>query len=203
MSTMEKSQPGKRYSIVIEDPPLAKFLFGDVRLSWIWLILRLYVGYEWFTAGLGKLQNPVWVGSQAGVALTGFVTGALKKTAGEHADVQAWYATFLQNFVLPNASLWSYLITFGELLVGIGLILGILTGIAAFFGGFMNANYLLAGTVSTNPTLFIIATWLVLAWKTAGWIGLDHWLLPMLGTPWKPGSAFQKSPGPSKEVLNQ
>jgi thiosulfate dehydrogenase [quinone] large subunit len=203
MGTMEKSPQNKRFSIVIEDPPLARFLFGDVRLSWIWLILRLYVGYEWVSAAIGKIQSPTWVGSQAGVAITGFVNGALKKTAGDHPDVQGWYATFLQNAVLPNAHIWSYLITFGELLVGIGLILGILTGIAAFFGSFMNVNYLLAGTVSSNPTLFIIATWLVLAWKTAGWIGLDHWLLPLLGTPWKPGAAFQKSLAANKEVFNQ
>jgi thiosulfate dehydrogenase [quinone] large subunit len=25
---------------------------------------------------------------------------------------------------------------------------------------------------------------LVLSWKIAGYYGLDHWLLPLLGTPW-------------------
>ena len=34
------------------------------------------------------------------------------------------------------------------------------------------------------------ATWLVLAWKTAGWIGVDRWLLPAVGTPWRPGRLF-------------
>jgi thiosulfate dehydrogenase [quinone] large subunit len=83
----------------------------------------------------------------------------------------------------------------GEMLVGIALIVGIFTGIAAFFGGFMNVNYLLAGSVSTNPILFAIATWLVLAWKTAGWWGLDRWMLPALGTPWSPGRIFSQSGG--------
>ena len=64
--------------------------------------------------------------------------------------------------MLPYPVLWSYLVAAGEVLVGIALILGLLTGIAAFFGSFMNASYLLAGTVSINPALFIIATWLVL-----------------------------------------
>ena len=68
---------------------------------------------------------------------------------------------------------------------------GIFTGIAAFFGSFMNINYLLAGTVSTNPILFAIATWLVLAWKVAGWWGLDRWILPALGTPWRTGYIFR------------
>jgi thiosulfate dehydrogenase [quinone] large subunit len=86
---------------------------------------------------------------------------------------------------------WSKLVAVGETLVGIALIVGLFTGIAAFFGSFMNVNYLLAGAVSTNPILFVIATWLVLAWKTAGWWGLDRWVLPLLGTPWSPGRVFK------------
>lgn len=177
----------------LEDPPVAQSLLGDVRWAWIWLILRLYVGWAWLQAGWGKLNNPAWTGDKAGAALTGFVNGALTKTAGEHPDVQGWYAWFLENAVLPNAAFWGYLVAWGETLVGIALILGILTGIAAFFGSFMNVNFLLTGAVSTNPILFVIATWLVLAWKTAGWWGLDRWLLPALGTPWSPGLILRKS----------
>jgi thiosulfate dehydrogenase [quinone] large subunit len=70
------------------------------------------------------------------------------------------------------------------LLVGLGLIVGALTGIAAFFGLFMNLNYLLAGTVSTNPILGILGLFLVLAWRVAGYYGVDRYLLPVLGTPW-------------------
>lgn len=180
-----------------EDPPVARALFGDVRLSWIWLVLRVYAGWLWAQAGWGKLTSPAWVGSQAGTALTGFLNGALAKTAGAHPDVQGWYAWFLQNLVVPNAAAWSYVVAFGEFLVGVALILGIFTGIAAFFGAFMNFNYLLAGTVSTNPLLFVIAIALVLAWKSAGWLGFDRWLLPALGTPWSPGRVFHASSLPA------
>jgi thiosulfate dehydrogenase (quinone) large subunit len=181
----------KRMVRRLEDPPVAKALFGDVRWAWLWLIVRLYVGWQWLAAGWGKLGNPAWTGENAGAAITGFVTGALEQTGGAHPDVQPWYAWFLQNLVLPNAATWGYLVAWGEVLVGIALILGILTGIAAFFGSFMNLNYLLAGTVSTNPILFSLAILLVLAWKTAGWWGLDRWVLPALGTPWSPGLVFQ------------
>ncbi len=177
-----------------EDPPVARALFGDVRWAWVWLILRLYVGYEWVLAGWGKVTNAAWVGGQAGTAISGFVQGALTQTTGAHPNVQGWYATFLQDVVLAHPAFWSYLVSFGELLVGVALILGLFTGIAAFFGSFMNANYLLAGAVSINPILFAIATWLVLAWKIAGWWGLDRWILPALGTPWSPGTVFHKAP---------
>ena len=174
-----------------EEPPIAKSLFGDTRWAWLWLILRLYAGYEWLTAGWAKVTSPAWIGANAGTALTGFINGALAKTAGTHPDVQGWYGAFLQNMVLPNAAVWSFAVAWGETLVGVALILGLFTGIAAFFGSFMNANYILAGSVSTNPILFAIATWLVLAWKIAGWWGLDRWVLPALGTPWKPGYVFR------------
>ena len=166
--------------------------------SWIWIIPRLYLGYEWLTSGWGKLFSPVWTGDKAGVALTGFVQGALSKTGGEHPDVTGWYAWFLQTLVLPHVALWSHVVAVGEVLVGIALVVGIFTGIAAFFGSFMNVNYLLAGTVSSNPILGLIALFLILAWKTAGWWGLDRWVLPALGTPWRPGRTFSAE-GSGKE----
>lgn len=170
---------------IIEDPPIARALFNDVRFSWIWLVVRLYVGWEWLSEGIIKAQTPAWAGASAGSFLTVWIGGALKKTAGAHPDVQGWYAQFLSAVVLPHAAFWSYLVTYGEIAVGLGLILGLFTGIAAFFGTTMNASYLLAGTVSTNPVLFALASLLVLAWKTAGYYGVDRWLLPRLGTPWK------------------
>lgn len=185
--------PGRNNAgnITIEDSPIARSLFGEVRWAWIWLIIRLYVGWEWLNAGWGKLNNPAWVGTKSGAAITGFVNGALQQTSGDHPNVQGWYAWFLKNLVQPYPIFWSYLVTFGEVLVGAALILGLFTGIAAFFGSFMNMNYLLAGSVSVNPVLLILATLLVLAWRTAGWWGLDRWVLPALGTPWRPGYVFQ------------
>lgn len=185
--TMDRplTQPGD-----IREPPFARFLFADTRTSWLWLVIRVYLGYEWISSGLTKLNSDAWTGAHAGSAITGFAKGALAKTAGDHPDVQSWYGSFLQNVVIPNAPVFSRLVTTGELLVGVALVVGALTGIAAFFGITMNANYLLAGTVSTNPILIILGTLVVLAWRNAGWIGLDRWLLPMLGTPWQPGAAF-------------
>lgn len=169
--------------ITIPENPVSRFLFSSTRAGWIWLLVRLYLGYQWLTAGWKKVNSDAWTGDNAGAALKGFVNGAIAK-AEEGKDVTGWYASFLQDAVLPQAKLFSYMVAFGELLVGLGLILGLLTGIAAFFGAIMNVSFLFAGTLSTNPLLFILATWLVLAWKNAGWYGLDRWALPLLGTPW-------------------
>jgi thiosulfate dehydrogenase [quinone] large subunit len=170
------------HSIVVSENPVSQFLFSSTRSAWIWLIVRLYLGWTWLHAGWGKVTNPKWTGDEAGAALTGFIKGALAKA--EEGQVYGWYAAFLENVVLPNAKVFAYLVAFGEVAVGLGLILGLLTGIAAFFGSFMNVSFLFAGTLSSNPLLFILATWLVLAWKNAGWWGLDRWALPYLGTPW-------------------
>ncbi len=177
-------------SQTIEESPVSRFLFSTTRMAWFWLMVRIYVGWQWISAGWEKVNDPLWTGSSAGGALSGFIQGALSKTSGAHPDVQGWYGYFLQNIVLPHAQGWSHLVAWGELLVGIALIIGLFTGIAAFFGLFMNLNYLLAGTVSINPILFTLSIGLILAWKVAGYWGLDRFALSYLGTPWKPGSLF-------------
>ncbi len=170
----------KNYTADIPQPTLFRFLFSDTRLSWLWVLIRVYVGWQWLVAGWDKVINPMWVGDKAGVAITGFLTGALAKTGGAHPSVAGWYADFIKTIALPNAQVFSYLVSFGELFVGVGLILGALTGIAAFFGIFMNLNYLFAGTVSINPTLLVLQLPLMLAWRTAGWLGLDRFLFSLI-----------------------
>jgi len=179
----------------IPEPPIARFLFADTRMAWVWLVVRLYVGYEWISAGWEKMtgyslfgeaqKGGAWVFTgHEGTAIKGFVAGALAQAGGPHPAVQGWYAWFLQNAVLPNAGIFAYAVTFGEVLIGLGLIVGCLTGIAAFFGVFMNLNFLLASAVSINPVIGVLALLLVLAWRIAGYYGVDRYLLPLLGTPW-------------------
>ena len=154
------------------------YIFTSPKLSFVWLIVRVYLGWQWLYAGWEKLVDPagVWIGAKTGVAINGFVAGALTKTVGEHPSVSMWYAWFLQHCVAPYADIWSYAITYGEILVGLGLIFGAFTFLAAFFGAFMNFNYLFSGTVSTNPQLLVLAILIMLAHKTAGLIGLDHYI---------------------------
>ena len=106
-----------------------------------------------------------------------------------------WYRNFLQFLSDTGSAGWfSYVIVFGELAVGIGLILGAFVGLAAAGGLLMNMAFMLAGTTSTNPVLAILAVLLILAWKNAGYIGLDRYLLPLLRMPWKQAPVPVRAP---------
>jgi thiosulfate dehydrogenase [quinone] large subunit len=170
------------------DPRAIRWLFGDPRAAFLWTPLRLYLGWQWLTAGLEKVENPAW--TRTGTALQGFLAAATKGVPGQKGAAihYGWYHDFLLYMLNHHWYTWfGKLVAFGETAVGIALILGAFTGIAAFFGAFMNFNYLLAGTSSTNPLLFLIAILLLLAWKVAGFIGADYILLPTFGTPWRVG----------------
>lgn len=167
------------------EPAIARFFLGTAGAAGMWFVVRMYVGAEWLLAGWEKVQSGFGAAS-----IKGFAAGALAKTSGPNPAVQGWYANFLKDFVIPHAGTWAFAISWGETAVGLGVLVGALTGIAAGFGVLMNLNYLLAGTVSVNPILGVLGLFLIMSWRVAGWIGLDQWLLPALGLPWKPGTVF-------------
>jgi thiosulfate dehydrogenase [quinone] large subunit len=173
--------------IVIEEPKIAHFLFKDTRSAALWLPIRIFVGWSWLEAGWHKFNDPNWMNT--GTALQGFWKNAVTAPAGGHAPISYdWWRNFIQMLLDNQAYTWfAKVITFGELLVGLGLIFGALVGIAAFSGTIMNMSFMLSGSTSSNPVLFASAILLILAWKVAGWIGLDRYLLPALGTPWQKG----------------
>jgi thiosulfate dehydrogenase [quinone] large subunit len=188
---MSTSSPTRH--VTLTDPPFAQSLFGSTRWSWLWLLARLYVGYSWLTSGWGKLNSPDWM--QTGEALKGFWQQAVQipQPPARPLIAYTWYRDFIQAMLDSGQYTWfAKLISIGEFVVGIALILGLLTGIAAFVGGFMNWNFMMAGSASINPVMCLLSILLILAWKTAGWYGIDRWLLPMLGTHWKPGVVFSR-----------
>jgi len=180
----------------IQDPPLARFLFADTRSALLWLALRVFLGYQWVTAGWHKVEDPAWM--VTGDALKAFLVraAAIPAAPAKPPITFDWYRSFLQYLIDAQAYTWfAKVVAVGEVLIGVALILGLFTGIAAFFGGFMNWNFMMAGTASTNPLLFAIAVALILAWKVAGYYGLDRYVLPALGTPWQLGTAFRTRRG--------
>jgi thiosulfate dehydrogenase (quinone) large subunit len=182
--------PGAR-DVETEGPGFARFLFNNSAAGLFWLPIRLFVGLAWLQSGLGKLNDPGW--TQGGESLRAYWerAAAIPEAPARPPITYEWYRDFLNMLLNANAETWfSWLIMLGEVAVGVALIIGMLTGIAAFFGAFMNMSFLLAGSASTNPILFTASIGLILAWKVAGYYGVDRWLLPRLGTPWQPGKIF-------------
>ncbi|ALC91794.1 Crp/Fnr family transcriptional regulator [Bacillus sp. FJAT-18017] len=136
--------------------------------------LRVYLGYAWFSAGLGKIQ--------AGFDASGFIKGAIANPVKgpDGGVVYGWYVDFLQNVALPNIDLFNVLVPWGELLVGLGLMIGCLTTAAMFFGLVMNFAFFFAGTVSHNPTDILFGFIILAAGANAGKYGLDHYVLPYI-----------------------
>lgn len=183
--------------VSVSGPAFTQFLFHDARAGLIWLPIRVFLGFAWLDAGLHKLNGTGWL--DGGASLRGYWERAISiPDQGSPPIAFEWYRDFITALVNANAESWfAPLIVFGEIAVGLGLLFGCLTGIAAFFGALMNMSFLLAGSASSNPVLFTLAIGLILAWRVAGYYGIDRYLLPALGTPWQPGTvAGGRDPNP-------
>lgn len=169
---------------------MMNFLGNSKIAAGILVFLRVYIGYQWMVSGYGKIA-----GGQFDA--TGYLQGAVAAAGGENPAVQAWWGTFLETVALPNAELFTFVVMWGELLVGIALILGIFTNFSALMGITMNFAFLFSGTVSTNPQMVLITVFIIAAGANAGKYGLDRWVIPFL----KERTPIIKNKKQDKEVV--
>lgn len=155
------------------------FLFSHVNASSLWLVVRVYLGSTWLQAGVSKLADAGW---RSGQELKGFWAWVVYTPAGPHPQVAySWYHDLLQSMLIHHTYSWfAWVITFGELSVGILLILGLFTGLAAFAGAGLNLLYLFAGSAGINPVMLILSIFLLMAWRVSGYYGVDRFILPAL-----------------------
>src|SRR5487761_1928288 len=174
---------------------LARYRALVTPLALIAALILVYMENPWFYPKAGTTENHVatvafWVLTIVVLVLMfedRKSPGAEKVPAQGSAPITFdWYRSFLQFLIDNHAQGWfAVLIVIGELAVGVALLVGALVGIAAFFGVVMNMSYLLAGSTSVNPIMFALAIGLILGWKVAGHYGVDRYLLPRLGVPWR------------------
>ncbi|CAH0417936.1 hypothetical protein WGH24286_00352 [Periweissella ghanensis] len=136
-------------------------------------IIRVWLGYNWTIDGFQKITSQF--------SAHGFINNAIAHPVQSPTGFAfPWYTAFLKLMTGNGAhtAMFSFLVSWGELLVGLGLLFGTLTLLAAFFGLFLNFAYLLAGTVSINPTYIILEFIILLGGFNSAKIGLDYWVTP-------------------------
>ena len=85
----------------------------------VWV--RVLIGAVWLNGGVEKLLNPSFP-KQFAVSL---------QAGGFISQAPPFFQDFMQAYVVPNAELFAQLMRVGELTLGIALILGLLTNLAA------------------------------------------------------------------------
>jgi thiosulfate dehydrogenase [quinone] large subunit len=171
----------------LKDPPVLSTLFSDTRMATAWLVVRLWLGWTWFADGRQKVTDTAWM--DGGEALRRYWAQVTTEPAwGGSAVADGWYGAALR-FMLDNG--WygwmGKAIAVGEVVIGLGLLLGLFTGLAALMGALGSFTFLIVAPASANPLVLLGALGLIGAWKVAGYIGLDAFVLPRLGAPWRPG----------------
>lgn len=168
MSEMPKIESGARVRGALAR---VKWAWGERRNEMSITGLRWVVGLLWINSALGKLA----VANYGATAFKATNTGFAAKTPF------GWYADFLKGFVIPNANWFGYFVAYGELFVGIALVVGVLTHIGAISGFFLNLNFWLASGYaggsggSVNIAMATVAV-LVLVSPAATWFSVDRWL---------------------------
>jgi thiosulfate dehydrogenase [quinone] large subunit len=145
-------------------------------------VARLWLGYEWLHAGYEKVwgsESAAFWSSGAGVK--GFAAaGVAGSKAGTGGASYGWFAAFLHGFVIPNSAWIAKFVAVSELTIGALLILGLFTGAVALAGLALNVIYMFSGSSGVNPAYAIVAVFLILAWRNAGYLGLDAFALPKM-----------------------
>lgn len=166
---------------------LASFLFHSNKSAFIWLVARLWLAWQWLDAGWEKIA-----GNGAANWLThpdqlrGFIGGANYAWAHQaltqgHPQVPYKWVLDAFNGMSGHALFFSRAVTIAELAVGIGLIFGCLTGVAAAGGVALNFMYIAGGSAGTNGILMAVGVLLIVAWRVAGYYGVDYFLLTAQG----------------------
>ncbi len=143
--------------------------FNERTYLWYIALLRVWIGYYFLQQGIGKYQGGFpgsdWIRRQIGDIAT--------------LEIYPWYKTLLQNYVAPYGELFGYLVTMGEIGVGISLLLGFFTRFGALIGLFMLSNYYLAigilkeGAILAQQRTFIVCLLVFLLANPGRALGLD------------------------------
>ena len=131
------------------------------------LLFRTLFAVFWTTAGFNKISKD-WLSSDI---LRDIFLDRLTEMPPDSFAVM-----YLQNFAIPLAKLVAWVVTFGELYSGIGLLLGLTTRWAAAVSLFILFNLAIGGYYDASLLPFFILNFIFLRWNSGQWFGLDRYL---------------------------
>lgn len=135
-------------------------------------IVRIVVGYHFITAAWPKITGPFLKGH--------ILPEELAKTVGK--DPFAWHRAFITGVVIPHPHFFSNLVAFGEMAIGISLLVGCLVRISSLFGAFHNFNILLSIAVANGAAqlginrIYIVLHLIFVITSAGRSLGLDGFL---------------------------
>jgi thiosulfate dehydrogenase [quinone] large subunit len=132
-----------------------------------WLAMRVWLGIMWIQAGWAKLfgaENPYFL-HHNGAGVAGF--------AAHGTPAYTWWGSFLHGFVVPNAGAIGVLVAVAEFAIGVALVAGLFTRIAALGSLALLFTYVMSGTASVCAFYALFAIVILATWRTSSWIGVD------------------------------
>ena len=133
----------------------------------VWTAMRVWLGVMWIQAGAAKLwgaENSAFL-HHDGAGVAGF--------AAHGVAAYSWWASFLHGFVVPNAGWIGVFIAVAEFAIGIALVAGFLTPVAALGSLALLFTYVMSGTASVCAFYALFSIVILATWRTSSWLGVD------------------------------
>jgi uncharacterized membrane protein YphA (DoxX/SURF4 family) len=93
--------------------------------------------------------------------------------AAHGTPAYSWWGSFLHGFVVPNAGWIGVLIAVAEFAIGVALVAGFFTRLAALGSLALLFTYVMSGTASVCAFYALFAIVILAMWRTSSWIGID------------------------------
>lgn len=131
------------------------------------LIFRFLFGLFFLLAGINKVIKG-WLNSD--------LLEAVFLQRLTELNPNAFAYSYLTDFALPLYPLVAWVVTLGEVAVGIGLIFGIATRLSSFGGFFILFNLAIGGYYDASLLPFFILNIIFIVYPSGHWLGFDGML---------------------------
>ena len=155
-------EPAKRTNL-----PVWEGLKSSKLAALVWTAMRVWLGVMWIQAGSAKIWGAEAAGflHNNGAGVAGF--------AAHGTPAYTWWGSFLHGFVVPNAGALGVLIAVAEFSIGVALVAGLFTRVAALGSLALLFTYVMSGTASVCAFYALFAVVILVMWRTSSWIGID------------------------------